>query len=308
MSISFDFDPDQQLLLERAVEVVIADPEVRRGEQTTLVKDPADEQIVADARARDCYAKVADQSGALYLSEESLTDAASRKRLLAALSAPGAGETLVYVCDEIDGSSEFARAGPMRSPLTSAIMAVQRRRVLAAVVGDIWSRQIYGLQATNGESPSLYVRNADGTQAHALSVSESKRRLGLSDAMVAGYAPSRKSSRIDLLLPLFREAAYVHNNGGHPFALRVVAGVSTKSYSVSLELAAKECFEQIGPILASAGGATVTRLDGGLIELDLLLKQTSLTAANPALAKEVVRALHDAYASRNAPHCESIQR
>ena len=303
MSIIFEFCASQQQILETAVEVVMTDPAIRQGEQTSFAKDCSDEQIVADVLAHAHYKQLAKTQGALYFSEESLVDRPTRDQLLAALSASRAEEQLVYVCDEIDGSSEFSRFGPMRSPLSTAIMAVQHGAVLAAVVGDIWSDEIYGLQAKDGKSPELCVRNIDRSQSRVLAVADAKRHLKLPEAMLAGYAPSQKNSRIDLLWPLFSKAAYVHNNGGHLFALRIA-----KSYSCALELIPKELTENIGPILASAGGAVVTRLDGSPLGLNVLEKQTSVTAASPALAKEVCEALHDTYLRLNVPHRRPIKR
>lgn len=299
MDVVFDLDLPCQLRLEQTVARVVSDLAIRRGDQTVVIKDRDDEQIRADVLADSHYQKLAQADNACYLSEESesLGDFAD-----AHLSG-----ALLYIVDPIDGSSEFARVGPMRSPLSTAIMALRGGRVIAASVGDIWQREIFGLDSGSDGKTALSVRNVDEVERRYPTVSSTKRRLALGDAMVAGYAPSHKGHRIDLLLPLFDAAAYVHNNGGQPFALQVASGESSKSYAVALELVPKELWEHIGPILASAGGASVTRLDGKPLEVDPTLRQTSITAASPALAEEVRQVLAASHQRLGVAHRERIR-
>lgn len=293
--------PSCQSRLEGAVRRVIEDPKIRKGEKTVLVKDASDEQIRADLVAEAHYKQVAGEDNAIYISEESY------KKHIALLQGNGSRKKLVYVCDPIDGSTEFSRAGPMRSPLTTAIMAIQDTQLLAAAVGDVWSREIYCIGLGRNKGPRLYMVSSDSRKRTYLSVSAVKRRLTLEKAMVAAYAPGHKDNRIDLLLPLFRQAPYIHNNGGQPFALRVVAGLSEKSYAVALELVPVGLWEHIGPILASAGGATVRRLDGQPLALDPLLKQTGITAASKSLADAVQKALASSYSTLNVAHHEPLR-
>lgn len=273
----FSFDLSIQQALEQAVAQVMKDPKIQRGEQTRVIKSRADEQIIADVIADTYYKELAKQENALYLSEESL----NRLKKFSP-------ERLTFICDPIDGSSEFSRIGPLHSPLTTAIMAIKEGKIVAAVVGDIWRREIYGL--IKSKHLLLYVRTIDDSVFRYLSISHQKQTLSLKQSMIAAYAPTY--GRMQLLEPLFREGCpYIHNNGGHPFALRIVAGISTKSYAASIELEPVGLWEHIGSLLASVGGATVKRSDGKSLVLDPTIKQTSITAANKKLATDIIRAL-----------------
>ena len=118
---------------------------------------------------------------------------------------------------------------------------------------------------------------------------QEKRKLSLDKAFVAAYAPS--SDRMKIISPLFEVCPYVHNNGGQPFALRVVEGQSVKTYSVALEAKPVGLWEHIGPLMAEYAGAFVSRLNGSSLELNPELKQTSITAVNIQIIKGIINAL-----------------
>jgi fructose-1,6-bisphosphatase/inositol monophosphatase family enzyme len=84
----------------------------------------------------------------------------------------------------------------------------------------------------------------------------------------------------------------VHNNGGHLFALRVAEGTSPDSYGAALEHHPVGLWEHIGPLLSERAGAVVSRLDGMPLVIDPRVKQTSITAANPRLAEEIIEVLN----------------
>lgn len=126
-----------------------------------------------------------------------------------------------------------------------------------------------------------------------LIINKEKEKLSLDKAFVAAYAPS--SERMKIISPLFEICPYIHNNGGQPFALRVVEGKSVKTYSAALEAKPVGLWEHIGPLMAESAGASVSRLDGSSLELNPELKQTSITAVNDEIRKGIINALKSNY-------------
>jgi fructose-1,6-bisphosphatase/inositol monophosphatase family enzyme len=296
MDFPIDFCPQRQRLIEEAAAAIVNDLHATDGESVIRYKASDDEQIKADLFADRRYGDLAHENGGIYFSEE------SQEMPAAELRAHASSRRVIYVADPIDGSSEFVRAGPHRSPLTTAIMALRGEKLCAAAVGDIWAREVYALRLDPAGSPMLLVTSlVDGTSEPVI-LSPAKQAILLEDAMVAAYAPSHRNQRIDLLFPMFKAAAYVHNNGGHAFALRVVTGQSPRSYSAAMEPIPTGLWEHIGPILACAAGATTRRLDGSPLELDPTLKQTSITAGSPRLADQIQRVLSQRYQKLGISH------
>jgi hypothetical protein len=207
------------------------------------------------------------------------------------------GSDVVIIADPIDGSSEVNRIGSFRSPLSSAVMAIKESIVLAAAVVDIWGQKVYGI-----DKEGLYYYLISDEKKIYISISEYKKEKVKTPekVFIALYAPNQK--RLNLALPLFSRFPYVHNNGGHLFALQVVEGRSHQTYSASLEILPKELWEQIGPIMAHYGGAYLCRLNGKRLKIDLGIKQTSITTVNEDIANTIIELLHPVYEKTHQKH------
>lgn len=296
------FDRECQRVLERSVDLVLNDTRIALGDATMHVKHPGDEQIVADVVADQIHSETAREVGALFVSEERHTTS------LAELTLMTESKPLVFVCDPIDGSSEFSRIGVRRSPLSTAILAVRDGAFVAGAVGDIWGGEVFGLDCEDNGEAYLVVRRRGTMDRQRVAVDGRKRLIPLSEARVAAYAPSRHKSRFELIGPLFDRAEYVHNNGGQLFALRVVEGRSVASYTAALELVPVPLWEHIGPILAVFANASVCRVDGRALELNPQIAQTSITAASENLNHELQDALWNAYATTGIQHRQPVTR
>ncbi len=268
----FDVNRDVQEFLEHLCSSLVNSAFVETGDHTLRAKDESDEEIEADRYADEFLRKNIERrdTHAHYLSEEDDNGYFDASRT-------------VYISDPIDGSSEFNRAGPYRSPLTTAVMAMKDKKILGACVGDIWRKCVYGVDH------GLYL--FDGNEKKYMSVSEAKRTA--TNIKIAAYAPSKE--RIVLIRPLFDVFPYVHNNGGHPFALQVVEGQSDDTYAAALEAKPARLWEQIGPLMASRGKAYVSRLDGEPLELNPYIRQTSVTAASSEIAEMIIGTLSRQY-------------
>jgi hypothetical protein len=299
-NIPFSFDAAAQTILThtipRVAECVGHEPEDWRA------KANDDEELHEDRLAHMIWQRCADEIGALLLSEELNLHQWDEWRDRYVSTIPQ--NMRVLVVDPIDGSSEWNRAGWRHSPLTTAAMLLDvvgegdgRFDVIlrAAVVGSIWQECTWGLDGIGltvapwGVMPSVkYVEMAT-----------EKRSIEIGDAMLAVYAPTAK--HLDIARPLFDAAPYVHNGGGIPYALRVVEGRSSRSYSASVEPFPSAAWEHIGPVMASFGGADIARLDGAPLDLNPFIKQTSVTAANTDLLQSIVAAIGSS-ASRDIHH------
>jgi hypothetical protein len=204
---------------------------------------------------------------------------------------------MVLIVDPIDGSSLLHRLGPRAGPLLTQAMLIRGKSLIAAAVGDIWNGTIYGIDGR------LYRRRIGTEEKAYLSVNERLRSVRLPNASIALHAPDRQ--RQPFVQSLFRSgAAYVATIGGSYLALRVVSGEpSDRSIAVALEgIPAQGLWENVGPVLAVFGHAHLSRLDGSAFELDPRLKQSSIVAASPELASEVVEALRSTFLQQGLSH------
>lgn len=274
----FNIDQRIQEKLEDRVKLIINEAK-NIEEKTIKAKSEKDEQIKSDIDAFDIIKKTS--KGVYVISEEG--NYGDKKC------------AVIEVWDPIDGSSEYNRIGEKKSPLTTAGIVIYKNSIAAVSIGDIWNEKIYGLDISG-----LYFKV--NKEKKYITISEekldkedfSKRELkSLDKVFVAAYAPSLE--RLKIILPLFEVCPYVHNNGGQPFALRVVEGKSIKSYSAALEAKPVGLWEHIGPLMAEYAGASVSRLDGSPLELNSNLKQTSITAVNDEIRENIINTLKPNY-------------
>lgn len=263
----FEIDAKRQKNLEERVELILAAVQ-EAGEGTVEEKNNHDELIVADVAAKQVIFREA-PSDVYVITEE---------------GKHGRKSQVVELWDPIDGSSEFNRIGKKRSPVMTAGLVVCENKIIAAAAGDIWNNSIYGL-----DERGLYIRTTRSEQRTYITISEEKRNLTLEKAFVAAYAPTKE--RMEIILPLLDVVPYFHNNGGQPFAFRVVEGTSPKSYAAALEAKPVPLWEHIGPFMAEYAGASVSKLDDCPLDLDLEVKQTSITAVNNKIRHGIINAL-----------------
>jgi len=276
----FAIDSRYQETVEDWVWKIIESPVVRRGSRVINTR-PGNVQIEADVDTDEVYARCIEElsqergEGYLYVSEES--------------SHPkeyGKGQRKIFISDPIDGSSIFSMLGPLSSPLTTAIMLLgYDKEILAACVGFIWEKKSFGLDR-NG----LYVIEKSNPKRY-VQVSEQKKNVTPGEADVAAYFPTK--DRLDAIYPLYGKVGNIHNDGGHPYALRVVEGKEPNSISVALEATPVPLREHIGPLMADRGDAFVRTLEGELLSLDPnpTKKQTSITATNDILGNKIIALL-----------------
>ena len=296
------FDAAAQSILEAAVPEVAAGigGEPSDAWEATDYKPQADEKLAEDRAAHEVWARAAAQVGAVLISEESPDETIAAARAdFRALRFPSP----YLLVDPIDGSSEWHRMGPHRTPLATAALLVHyephgeriRGTLLAAVVGDMWQQRSFGLRPNGAASVDWQTGNA-----RLIASSPAKRSLPPEQAMVAAYSPGLAT--LDLLRPTIEMAPYFHNNGGMLTALRVVDAASPRSYAVSIEPRPSAIWEHAGPILAAFSGAAVSRLDGTPLSLNPFVWQTSITAANQAIASAHIEALAPSYRHHRMPH------
>ncbi len=274
----FEIDEKRQKNLEDRVNLIIAEiQKVREG--TVSEKTKSDELIKADVISHEIIIEKAPQDVYVITEEGNY----------------GNKSAIVEIWDPIDGSSEFNRIGRRRSPLTTAGLVICENKIIGAAVGDIWNNKLYGI-----DERGLYYKKLRNQQKNYITISKEKEKLTLDKAFIATYAPT--FDRMKIVLPLFEVVPYIHNNGGHPFALRVVEGQSVKTYAAALEAKPKELWEHIGPLMAEYCGAFVSKLDGSPLELDIKIKQTSITAVNSNIGEGVINALKENYEKLDIKH------
>jgi len=288
-----EIEKERQKTLEERIELIIGVVQ-KVKEETVSEKSTSDELIRAD-KVSDAIIKATSPPGVYVITEEGNY---------------GSKSAIIEVWDPIDGSSEFNRIGKKRSPLTTAGLVICENKIISAAVGDIWDNKIYGL-----DEKGLYFRELGQEKNYIsidkeISVDEKKKKekkkfsLSLDEAFVAAYAPT--FDRIKIIFPLFEVVPYLHNNGGQPFALRVVEGQSVKTYAAALEAKPKELWEHIGPLMAEYGGASVSRLDGNPLELNIGIKQTSITAVNDNIRRGIIDALRTNYGELGIEHTSKV--
>ena len=303
-----DYHAESQELLEQTIPRIarIIPHEPSSSWTATDYKPQADEQLHEDTVCAEIWRETADSLGALYLNEESTCSESDATRS-SIMSSPG---RFILVSDPIDGSSEWNRMGWRRSPLATAALLLRidstdnggRFVLCGAVVGDLWQERTFGMRGN-----TLVSRFWDQNDAQTVSLETAKHALGIADATVAAYCPAIQT--VDLLRPCLEQAPYFHNNGGMLTALRVVDSSSVRSYAISLEPRPSPLWEHAGPILASFAGASVSRLDGAPLTLDPFIWQTSITAVNDTVLREVVSLLTPSYKQcgvvhhKPSPHC-----
>lgn len=261
----FEIDLVKQSNLEKRIELIINEVQ-KIDEKTVEEKSENDELILSDVKAFEIIKNTSPKDVYIITEEGNY----------------GKESNIIEIWDPIDGSSEFNRIGKRRSPLTTAGIVIHKNKIIGASIGDIWNRKIYGL-----DKKGLYFKV--NKEKNYLTINKEKRKLSLDKAFVAAYAPS--SDRMKIISPLFEVCPYVHNNGGQPFALRVVEGQSVKTYSAALEAKPVGLWEHIGPLMAEYAGAFVSTLNGSSLELNLYLEQTSITAVNFQIRKDIINAL-----------------
>jgi hypothetical protein len=130
---------------------------------------------------------------------------------------------------------------------------------------------------------------SEPTEKELVRIADEKRRLQTAETMTAAYFPTSRHARI--VAPLYDVVPYLHNLGGIPFSLRVVAGQSPRSYGASIEPLPAAPWELVGLVLAAIGGAAVARLDGAPISLNPFLRQTSIVAVNHKVVTDLSTAI-----------------
>ena len=285
--MKFDIDSKIQSLLESACVRILHSPEALGGWRDIQTKKPGDVLIEADVFCDGIYAKTAREAGLQYHSEETKGD----------LTAWESGEILV-IADPIDGSSEFGRYGPRRTPIMTAALALRGTEIIAGVVGDLWNETVYGIDAEGLYSYSLRVGHHN---RQPIQLVESRRGTVLANAAVAAYAPYYRLMK--MLYPgLFENALIVANNAGIGTQLAVVEMTAQHAVAASIETKPIDLFEHIGAVLACRAGAYVCRMDGSEFITDPRHLQTSITAVSKDIADEIWSSIRDQYKAAGMPH------
>ncbi len=299
-----DIDPALQQRIETTIPAI--GRVLGREPAEWTAKSPNDEELAEDLAADRVWRSVAQELGLHYLSEE-LTEA-EWEQWSQRVNDPANTEWTILIADPIDGSSEWHRTGWRHSPVLTAAMVLTVTRsngtlsavLRAAAAGALWQGITYGIYEDR-----LTVAAWDAPQSRRpISVSNEKQCVRIAEAMIAAYAP--KDTHADVVQPLFKAAPYVHNNGGMAFSLRVVEGISARSYAASVEPVPCAIWEHAGPVLASFGGAAVARLDGRPLVLNPFERQTSVVASNSALLDEIVRVCNSRADNCRVSHMEPL--
>lgn len=286
--IHVSFDPIAQERLDATATMVGSCIGYEPGGWTAKACD--DEELAEDLKAHDLWRVCADELGAEYLSEE-LSDT-EWQHWRDTLASRDQRRVRILIADPIDGSSEWNRAGWRHSPLTTAAMAIETTLpdasdnvVCAAAVGALWQERTWSIWGDELSMTDWYEPSVKET----VRIADAKRRLRTSETMAAAYFPTARHARI--VAPLYDVVPYLHNLGGIPFSLRVVAGQSRRSYGASIEPLPAAPWELVGLVLAAIGGAAVARLDGAPISLNPFIRQTSIVAANHRVLTDLSTAI-----------------
>ncbi len=282
----FDLDANIQSVLEEACVRILRSPEALGGGSPIHTKKPGDVLIEADVYCDRIYAQTAETIDAHYHSEESFGDMSVCDR-----------EELILLSDPIDGSSEFGRYGPHRSPVTTAAMALRGQSVTAAVVGDLWNGTVYGLDT---DGLYVYTHKPDSAAKRRIVLSDRRRATRLEDACVTVYAPNKLL--MGLVYPhLHERVPYVGSGGGIGTQLAVAEMEADHALCASIEPKPSGLYEHIGAILASRAGAHASRVDGTELLLDPRCLQTSMIATSKTLAGDIWATLQGAYSQAEMP-------
>ena len=285
--MDFQIDSDIQSLLESACVKILHSPEALGGWRDIRTKSPGDVLIEADVHCDGVYADTAQREGIAYHSEETRGD----------FSVWESGDIFI-IADPIDGSSEFGRYGPRRSPIMTAALALRGTTVVAGAVGDLWNEAVYGLE---DEGLYVYQLRTGHPDRRTIRLSEARRATSLGNAAVAAYAPTHTLMR--LIYPgLFEHAQVVANNAGIGTQLAVVEMDASHSLCASIETKPIDLFEHIGAIMAAHAGAYVCRLDGSELLADPRHLQSGITAVSAQLAGEIWESVRDQYVAAGIPH------
>lgn len=282
----FDVDVNMQAVLEKACTHILRSPEALGGGAPIHTKKPGDVLIEADVYCDRIYARAAESIDAHYHSEESYGDLSVCDR-----------DEPILLSDPIDGSSEFGRYGPHRSPVTTAAMVLCEESVTAAVVGDLWNGTVYGLDT---EGLYVYAHKLGGTAKRRIALSDRRKATRLEDACITVYAPNRLL--MGLIYPhLHERVPYVGSGGGIGTQLAVVEMDADHALCASIEPKPSGLYEHIGAILASQAGAHASRVDGTELLLDPRCLQTSMVTTSKTLADDIWATLRDAYDQAEMP-------
>lgn len=286
--IHVSFDPLAQERLDATATAIGGCIGYEPGGWTAKASD--DEELSEDIEAHNFWRDCADELGTEFLSEE-LSDA-EWQHWRELLTSRDQRRVRILVADPIDGSSEWNRAGWRHSPLTTAAMVVETTLpdasdnvVCAAAVGALWQERTWSISGDK-----LIVTSwAEPNSTEVVRIADEKRRLTTAETMAAAYFPMAQHARI--VAPLYDVVPYLHNLGGIPFSLRVVAGRSRRSYGASIEPLPTAPWELVGLVMAAIGGAAVARMDGAPISLNPFILQTSIVAVNHRVLTDLSMAI-----------------
>ncbi len=221
-------------------------------------------QIAADLEAQEVMINILKKSGHDFfvISEE-------KEKLIKIGSNP---KIEVYI-DPLDGSSYFL-VGHKRFCCT-ALMFVQRGKVLASFVGDLITGDIY-----HCDTQSAYFNDKK--------IIFSPERKG-ERYMVATYATKRQAIKEELprLADLAQEKILVFNNSG-PLEQALVA---TGQFDAVVDLLPINLWDYCGTAIAQKAGAIVTTREGIPFRYENI-KQACITARNSEIHKMLLDALN----------------
>lgn len=285
--MKFRIDPAIQTFLETICARILRAPEALCGALDIKTKKPGDVLIEADVFCDRVLADACRNEGFQYHSEETPGDLSIYER-----------DEILVMADPIDGSTNFGRYGAHHTPVTTAAMAMRGGTVVAAVVGDLWTGSIYGI---DGSALYAYHHHTGPKERKPIVLAREKRSIRLRDAHIAVYAPN--FNLMQLIYPnLYEQAVYVGTSAGIGTQLALVEQQAAHSLSASIESKPTDLFESIGALMATFAGAYACRMDGRDIQLDPRLLQTCLLATSRDLAEEIVDCVRENYARCAMPH------
>ncbi|MBI2558078.1 hypothetical protein HYW20_02040 [Candidatus Woesearchaeota archaeon] len=229
----------------------------------------------------------------------------------------------LVISDPVDGSSLVNLMGPYSSPTSTSLMKIRKNgehwSVVAAVVGDLWRKQIYGIDGLGTyrhrfNNPHFGIDEL-GTYRHRFNNpnSDKKRYIHLessgSEAIsLAAYTQTSRRAEIAIeiynLLQSGRIKKFI-NDGGGLHNLRVVSN-SKDALSCAAELLPKQLYELTPVFLALNAGAKVSRMDGNELEVNPYIKQTAIVARNDNIREALIQMLQPSYARLGISHREEI--
>lgn len=220
-------------------------------------------QIVADLEAEEAIINILRKSG-----QEFLVVAEER-----GITKVGKNPEIEVYIDPIDGSSYFL-VGNKRLCCT-ALMFIQKGKVLASFVGDLITGNIYYCDerfAYLNDKKIIFSTEKKGEKY-----------------MVATYAIKgpRIKEELPKLTDLAQEKIFILNNSG-PLEQALV---TTGQFDAVVDLLPLNLWDYCGAAIAQKAGAIVTTREGTPFRYENI-KQTAITARNPEIHKMLLDALN----------------